>query len=257
MTTATSRAATSGTLPESATVLPESQLVRMAGWLPQGGTLSEEEWGPRHRVISAVLWLHVPFIAIIGLANGRSLLELGLNSGVIALCAAVAHLLTGRAAKSAVVSLGLLFSSAALVHLTGGLTEAHFHFFVMLGLVALYQEWFPYLLSVTFVLLHHSIIGLIWPEEVFATAVEQRKPLLWAIVHASFVLGQIIVQVTVWKFLELSQQRVAKLEREQVELRAVNAELELDKEKRHREHLQDAVYKLAHWHDLNPNPDLK
>jgi methyl-accepting chemotaxis protein len=231
-------------------VIAPSRLDRILAWLPTGGTLEEAEWAPRHRVISVVLWLHVPFIAIIGVANHQRPLEVVIDTAAIVASAALATIAPRRAAKTVFVSLGLLCSSAALVHLTGGLTEAHFHFFVMLGLVALYQEWVPYLQSVLFVLLHHALIGLVWPSAVFTTGEEQRRPILWAAIHAAFVAGQIVVQVTVWKFLELSQARKADAERAQV--RALEAELQLQRSIEHREYLQDAIYKLSHWRDLDP-----
>ena len=229
-----------------------TRLERFASWFPKGGTLSADTWVPRHRVITAILWMHVPFIVGIGIFNHFGAMEIAVDAGAVAACAALSHARPGRVWRTNIVSLGLLGSSAALVHLTYGLTESHFHFFVMLGLVALYQEWYPYLQSVAFVLLHHTVIGLVWPEAVFISGIEQRRPFVWALVHAAFILGQIAVQVTVWKFLELSQDRVARLEVEQVEWRAVNAELELDKEKRRLSALQETVYQLSHWRDLEP-----
>jgi hypothetical protein len=59
------------------------------------------------------------------------------------------------------------------------------------------------------------------------------------------------VQVTVWKFLELSQARKADAERAHV--RALEAELQLERSNQHREYLQEAIYKLSHWRDLEPN----
>ena len=232
---------------EQSGVPPQTWLDRFAGWFPKGGTLSDDEWLSRHRVIAVILWLHVPFIALVGVFNRRRVIEIVVDVGAIAACAAVAAVMQRRAARSNVVSLGLLCGSAALVHLTGGLTVAHFHFFVMLGLVALYQEWYPYLQSVAFVVLHHTVIGLVWPQAVFVTGAEQRRPFLWALIHASFILGQIAVQVTVWKFLE---ERVAQFVVERAEWRAAHAEQELGKEKRRLSELQDTVYKLSHWRDL-------
>src|SRR5712691_11452750 len=55
--------------------------------------------------------------------------------------------------KAATEAFGLIASSAILVHLSGGYIELHFHFFVMVGLLALYQEWVPFLLAIAFVLL--------------------------------------------------------------------------------------------------------
>jgi methyl-accepting chemotaxis protein len=233
--------------PGAADVRKLSWLDTFASWLPKGGTLSDAEWAARHRVISMILWLHVPLIAGVGIFNTRRPIEVLVDTGAIALCAALAAGITGRAAKSNVVSLGLLLSSGALVHLTGGLTVSHFHFFVMLGLVALYQQWYPYLQSVAFVVLHHTILGMVWPEAVFTSGEEQRRPFLWAVIHATFILGQIGVQVTVWKFIEV---RVAQFVLERAEWRAASAEEALDKEKRRLEELRDTVYKLSHWRDL-------
>jgi hypothetical protein len=195
-----------------------------------------------------VLWLHAPFLAIIGIANRQRPVEVAVDTGAVVAAAALATVCTKRHTKTVFVSLGLLSASAALVHLTNGLIESHFHFFVMLGLVALYQEWVPYLLSVLYVLFHHAIIGIVWPQSVFTNDASQDKPILWAAIHAAFVAGQIVVQVTVWKFLELSQARKADAERAHV--RALEAELELQRSNQHREYLQDAIYKLSHWRDL-------
>jgi hypothetical protein len=200
-----------------------------------------------------VLWLQVPLLAVVGFANQRPDHEIVVDLAAVVTLALLA-LLPGRQIKTFFVSLGLLTSSAALVHLTEGLTESHFHFFVMLGLVALYQEWVPYLSAVTYVVLHHTIIGTIWPDAAYDAGPAQERPFLWALVHAAFILGQIAVQVTVWKFLELHQERV--LAREHAELRALSAELDLAGERSRREHLENAVYELSHWRDLERDQPL-
>lgn len=226
---------------------PRSVVQRIWLWLPHGGQLPEDEWRRRHRAISIVLWLQLPILLAVGIGNGRSQIEIIGDLAVVYSCALLGFAPT-RQAKTFFVSLGLLFSSAALVHLTGGLIEAHFHFFVMLGLVALYQEWIPYLSSVGFVVLHHSIIGTIWPDAAYEHQAAQRDPFLWALIHAAFILGQIAVQVTVWKFLEQYQARMRA--HEHAERRALEAELELIGERRNRDYLENAVYELSHWKDL-------
>ena len=35
-------------------------------------------------------------------------------------------------------------ASALLVHLSGGRIELHFHFFVMMSVIVLYQDWLPF-----------------------------------------------------------------------------------------------------------------
>src|SRR5687767_390663 len=92
-------------------VIAPTRLDRALAWLPTGGTLEEAEWAPRHRVISLVLWLHTPFIAIIGIANRQRLVEVLVDTGAIVTAATLAAVAPGRAGKTAFVSLGLLCSS--------------------------------------------------------------------------------------------------------------------------------------------------
>ena len=40
-----------------------------------------------------------------------------------------------------------------------GTLEAHFHYFVMVGALALYEEWWAYLLAIGFVVLQHGVMG--------------------------------------------------------------------------------------------------
>ena len=46
--------------------------------------------------------------------------------------------------RVAAASFGLITASAMLVHLSAGVVEAHFHFFVMIGVLTLYQDWMPF-----------------------------------------------------------------------------------------------------------------
>ena len=46
------------------------------------------------------------------------------------------------------------------MHLWTGLIEAHFHFFVMVGVLTLYQAWVPFLVAIGYVVLHHGL-GLV------------------------------------------------------------------------------------------------
>jgi methyl-accepting chemotaxis protein len=57
----------------------------------------------------------------------------------------------GRRVQAVAASLGLITSSAVVVHLSGGYIEAHFHFFVVTAVIALYQDWIPFLTSIAFV----------------------------------------------------------------------------------------------------------
>ena len=109
-----------------------------------------------------------------------------------------------RNVRASFATLGLVSSSAILVHLTSGLIEMHFHFFVIVAVVALYQSWYPFLVAIGFVLLHHGIMGAIDSSSVFNHAAALRSPWKWASLHALFIAGESIAALTTWKLNELS-----------------------------------------------------
>ena len=55
--------------------------------------------------------------------------------------------------------MGLLTASAVLVHLSDGVIEMHFHYFVMVGVITLYQDWRPFLVAIGYVVLQHGVAG--------------------------------------------------------------------------------------------------
>jgi mannitol-specific phosphotransferase system IIBC component len=85
------------------------------------------------------------------------------------------------------VAFGLLTCSALLVHVWDGRTEAHFHFFVMLSALVLYEDWTPYGLALVYVVLHHGVVGVMDPDSVFDHAGAVDDPWTWAAIHAVFV----------------------------------------------------------------------
>jgi PAS domain S-box-containing protein len=179
--------------------------VRLIASLPRGEMLSPEVWGARHHFMQVVLWSHVPFLFVVGLANGMAVGHATVEVGLVAVMALSGHLSSSRTLRSMSISLGLLTSSGVLVHLTGGLIESHFHFFVILPLVALYQDWRPFLTALAFVLFHHGIVGLIDPASVYNHPAALASPLKWAVVHAAYVLGLVAVLVFHWRFAERAE----------------------------------------------------
>ena len=178
----------------------------LLSWLPEGGSLPDDEWRRRHRAIMVLLWLHVLGLAIFGTLAGYDVLHSLADAGLVALGAipaGAAHL--GRRIRTASAALGLLMASAVLVHLTNGLTEAHFHFFVMLAVIAIYHDWLPFLLGIGFVVLEHGTMGLLVPHEVFDHQDAWDEPWKWALIHGVFVLGLCAAHIVQWRFAERTQ----------------------------------------------------
>lgn len=130
----------------------QSILTRLRRALPQGRTLPEEVWWRRHRALLGLLWGHAIGLTLFGLARGYGL-EHSVQEGLVIAAIAMAATFARRRKRTAaaLVSLGLITSSAVLVHLWGGVIEAHFHFFVMIVLLSLYEDWLPFLLAAAYV----------------------------------------------------------------------------------------------------------
>ncbi len=174
--------------------------------LPRGSNLPDADWAARHRWMLAVLWVHVVVLAAWGLVAGESPVALAVAVNPIAVCGLVAMLRPyGRRIRAAAVCIGLLTASAVVVYLMGGAIEGHFHFFVMVTLLALYEEWFPYLLAFAYVLAHHGLFGVLGSHQVFNHADGLAHPLKWAIIHAGFIAGLGVVNLVSWRINETSR----------------------------------------------------
>jgi signal transduction histidine kinase/ActR/RegA family two-component response regulator len=176
--------------------------------LPRGWTLSEESWRNRHRGILVVLWCHVVVVPVFGILRGYAPGHVLLETGGIAAFACLANTnILSRRVRMISASLGLLTASAVLVHLSQGSIEMHFHFFVMVPLIALYQDWVPFLVAILYVVLHHGLAGTLDPASVFNHPAASAQPWKWALIHAFFITGTSIVCLTTWRLLESALNR--------------------------------------------------
>jgi diguanylate cyclase (GGDEF)-like protein/PAS domain S-box-containing protein len=165
--------------------------------------LPDHVWARRHRGILILLWLHVPALFLYALVQGQtfghSLFE---AASVAAFAATAITLRSQRRLSTVVVSLGLLTSSAVLVHLSGGLIEMHFHYFVIVGVVALYQDWRPFLIAIAYVVLQHGVAGVVDPTAVYDHAGAISHPWRFAALHGFFVLGMSGTGLVSWRLNE-------------------------------------------------------
>jgi diguanylate cyclase (GGDEF)-like protein/PAS domain S-box-containing protein len=184
-------------------VSPTTTIAAWRSRLPRGETLPPENWIKRHRAMTAIAWAHVPALLLFAVLNGKSL-SLGLMDvtpiAVFAWLASRGELTHNR--RAAAVSFSLLTSSAVLVHIWDGHIEAHFHFFVMVTLLATYEQWFPYLLAFLYVLVHHGLMGALAAKSVFDHPAAQAHPWRWAAIHALFISALGIVNIVSWRMNE-------------------------------------------------------
>ncbi len=201
--------------------------------LPRTVPLGEDAFRARHRVISVVLAGHLPALAAIGVVRDVGGALLWGQLAAMALLLLAGQLLSGQAARAAAVSLGLMVGADVLVHVGGGLTDLHIWFYVLLAVVALYQNWTPFLLAVAFVAVHHAVMSLWMPMSVFSTHQAQHAPLLFAGLHAVFLLAEAVFLAYGWKFAEEAERaRAAEQARaEEQQAAQVRAETALTAER--------------------------
>jgi diguanylate cyclase (GGDEF)-like protein/PAS domain S-box-containing protein len=195
--------------------------------LPRGGVLPEETWHKRHQGITALLWAHVAALPLIGAIRHHSPGQILFAVAVLGVFAAGAS--TGRlsvTARSAMATMGLVSSSAILVLFFDGLIEMHFHYFVIVAVVALYQAWRPFLIALGFVVLQHTIIGVIAPHQVYDHGDMQMHPWTWALIHGGFVLAESITCLMYWRVSEdaLDSEREARVRLEKAHLDLIKAQ---------------------------------
>jgi diguanylate cyclase (GGDEF)-like protein len=171
--------------------------------LPEGRALPIDVWQSRHRGVLKLLWLHAGGLALFSLARGHSVFHALAETVILAAAALLAG--SGRlrtTERSAVAAVGLITASAVFVHLSGGVVEVHFHFFVMIGVLTLYQQWTPFLVAVGYVVLHHGLLGSLMPEVVYNHQAAISQPWKWALIHGAFVLAASGANLLAWRMNE-------------------------------------------------------
>ena len=139
--------------------MPASPTAPLFSWLPRRGSLAPADWRWRHLVVCVLLAAHLPVLIVVGVTSAASSTYGLLEVLPVAVLLGLALLPLDRRLRALAASLGLLACSAVLVHLFDGATEAHFHYFVVVAVVALYQDWTVYALAVAFVGVQHGLLG--------------------------------------------------------------------------------------------------
>jgi diguanylate cyclase (GGDEF)-like protein len=193
-----------------------SFISRLRSFLPRGGSLPEDEWNRRHRALVVVLWINAVALTGYGIALGRYgvVHNVAHAAGIVTLAVLAGNARFSHKWRAAFASIGLLSAAALLVHLTRGLIEAHFYFFVLVVALTLYEDWMPFLLAVGYVLLHHGVVGTIDPHEVYNRRAEWSHPWTWAGIHAAFIALAGVAGITTWRLNENVRNRMRAAQNE-------------------------------------------
>ncbi|MCU1365082.1 MAG: sensor-containing diguanylate cyclase/phosphodiesterase [Ilumatobacteraceae bacterium] len=175
--------------------------------MPRGSDLTAASFARRHRGIRALLWAMVIGIVPYSYATDRPAATVSILSVPLALEACRAAFIRSRAWQASIVTLNLFVCASLYVYLAGGVTEAHFIYFVLVGVIALYQDWRPFLIGIALVVVDHVVLGLVMPDAVFGshgqTSMTTMMTAKLATVHAAFLLGSTVASVVAWKASEV------------------------------------------------------
>jgi signal transduction histidine kinase len=189
-------------------------LTRLLAYLPRGNTLDDRAWQKRHVFLQGLLLLHLPLLFLFGVFMGRGVRYTALVLTVPAACLVAGRMIRHRRVASVLITAGLTYCSAALVSFSGGSIEAHFHFFIMIGFIALYQDWVPFLWNVGFTVLSHGLGSALRTNLIFSHPAGQTSPWVWSGIHGAAVLAACCGVVIFWETTEREQRKTLDLTRQ-------------------------------------------
>ena len=179
------------------------QWLRAIGsFVPRGSRLPEQAWGFRHRMITGFILVSALAVAVIavfqGTAPGHALLQ---GAAPALLSAAAWWSRGGRRFRSSLASVALMVVAAIAVH-ASGTVEAHFLFFIMVPIVALYEDWTPLAAAAAVVFTHHGVLGALAPEHLYNNPAALQDPLAWGLIHSALFLAICATSILHWTIHE-------------------------------------------------------
>lgn len=176
---------------------------------PAGRSLPGEQWERHHAFVLRVLAVLSVAVPLYAAMRGYGAAHVFGHAAPLLLLLAVARLAAlPRSYRAVTAAVGLMTASALVVHSSNGQTEAHFMFFALLPLAALYAARTPFLAAVGYVAVHHFALGSVAPGSVF----ESNEPALGVVtVHATFVLVESWACLIAWRLFEDRRELVEHL----------------------------------------------
>ncbi|GAA3337184.1 EAL domain-containing protein [Amorphoplanes nipponensis] len=179
----------------------------MRGWLPAGGGLRDEDWARRHRLLTLLLASSLLALTAFGALRHGPAADWLLTVLLVLPCIVGAVLLPARRLPSIAVAVGFTVACAGFVAVSGGLTEAHFGFFIAVAALALYRDWAPFGVFLLGTTLHHAVFGTIVSDLTYDHHSAMAHPWLWALLHGLAVLFAAAFQVVAWGLTEAEERR--------------------------------------------------
>ncbi|MGB8651677.1 MAG: HAMP domain-containing sensor histidine kinase [Mycobacteriales bacterium] len=171
--------------------VPPSAARRRARWLPAGRPLSSEDAARRHALVCLLALAHVPVLLLLSVLAGDLVTPVGLLA-VLALLAVAVGPFPHRS-RSLAASAALLLCSVGLLALYPDVPELHGYLFVLVAVVALYQDWAVLGLAVGFAATQNAALQLLLTRQQLGP-----HPLRFAVVCTGFVVAEAAALAVFW-----------------------------------------------------------
>ncbi|TYT61782.1 methyl-accepting chemotaxis protein [Natrialba swarupiae] len=232
-------------------------------------------WANRHRNILLLIAVQVPLLLVLGVYEGTEsitgaeipAIPIWMLGGFLIVIIGTTLLSTwgrlGRRQRTTLAAFSAMTVSMALVKFSGGYIEAHFHFFVFLAVLALYEDWLPFAVGMGYVAIGHGGFSLIDSSLVYNHPAAIENPIIWGGIHAVFITGLAGALIVNWYSIEKSREEAqhqlelvaeqkaeirnaeeAKAEAEKAKAEAEDAKVEAEKAKAEAEKRQEEVEQL-------------
>jgi hypothetical protein len=233
---------------------------RIMDFLPRGNLLDDAVWRKRHAILQLFLLLHLPALLLFGLWMRHSLIMVLLTVAPIPVFRVLGGVPTNRRLASFFTTAGILYCSAALVVFANGAIEAHFHFFIVIGFIALYQDWVPFGWDIAFTVLSHGFGSALKPNLMFNTMAGMDHPWRLSIVHGLAVLAACVGVVLFWRTNEDEQQKTLaltkKLSQAEIDRRKFTGELLVNLARRNQSMLYRQLDIINQLEQQEQDPDV-
>lgn len=169
---------------------------------PRGSRLPDAAWNLRHRLILVFAMVASAIITVVSLLLQAPLglaLAQGAVPAVVALVAWKAPL--GRRLSASLSSASLMLFACMAVQITG-ILEAHFLFFILVPVVALYEDWAPLATASFIVLGNYAVLGIAAPSRVYSHQSALDDPVKWAVIHSVLFLAMCATMIVHWRIHE-------------------------------------------------------
>jgi len=216
-----------------AAVMPPSQaqsaLRQYIERTPNGAEIPDETFETRHRGILLFTAALLPIVFGISRMRGVEsvtgaelpaipLVHSVVGTGiVVAVLVAAAFPQVPRRARSSLAAVGFMITGSVLAYFTGGFIEAHFLYFIGVGVVALYEDWVPFGITIGYVALQHSLFGLLEWFTVYNHPAAMANPVVWGSIHALGVLMLATTITFLWQSLAIQREQARRRIQEQLD----------------------------------------